>query len=95
MADSAYVENVSEGQDFEGISRTLLAVSAKYNPVRDVLVSKSYVDSKGGANWGSITGDIADQADLQEKFNAIVQNYTPLTTFNNTLGNLSAIIQGI
>ena len=46
MVDRAYVENVTEGQDFEGISETLLGVSAKYNPVRDVLVSKSYVDSK-------------------------------------------------
>ena len=44
--DRAYVENVSEGQDFEGISESVLGVSAKYNPVRDVLVSKSYVDSK-------------------------------------------------
>lgn len=44
--DRAYVENVTEGHDFEGITETLLDVSAKYNPVRDVLVSKSYVDSK-------------------------------------------------
>ena len=48
-------------------------------------------DETGSATWGTIGGELSNQTDLKIKFDS----YVPLSTFNQTLGDLSSIIHEI
>ena len=57
-------------------------------------------DETGSATWGNISGELSNQTDLKIMLDSKadkseLDSYVPLSTFNQTLGNLSSIIHEI